>query len=214
MTDADDTPAGGDADPGDAPTPDDAAQSADTDSVDDSGAGDTDSVDAARERVVQGFERSAEIYGLNRSYGRLYGVLFFADGPLSLDELADESGFAKSTVSTAMKELERFHMVHRRSVAGQGKKAFFEAERDFWRIFQELLDREVRREIDTMTRALDEAEEALADADTERAERDLERVRDLQRVYAQSERFVDLVTSASADRLRSALSSFADLLRR
>lgn len=170
--------------------------------------------DAARERVIEGFERSAEIYGLSRSYGRLYGILFFAHDPVSLDDLAAESGFAKSTVSTAMKELERFHMVHRRSLPGEGKRAFFEAERDFWRIAQELLDREVRREIDTMTRALDDAETALEAADTERAQTDLERIRDLQRVYAQTERLVDLATSASADRLRTALSTLSEALRR
>ncbi|MXR22398.1 GbsR/MarR family transcriptional regulator [Halobacterium bonnevillei] len=171
-------------------------------------------VDAARERVIEGFERSAEIYGLSRSYGRLYGILFFAHDPMSLDDLAADSGFAKSTVSTAMSELERFHMVHRRSLPGEGKRAFFEAERDFWRIVQELLDREVRREIDTMTRALDDAEAALETADTERARTDLERIRDLQRVYAQSERLVDLATSASADRLRTALSTLSETLRR
>lgn len=171
-------------------------------------------VDAARERVIDGFERSADIYGLNRSYGRLYGILFFAHEPKSLDDLADESGFAKSTVSTAMTELERFHVVRRRSLPGEGKRAFFEAERDFWRIVKQFLDREVRREIDTMTRALDDAEAALEAVDTERADRDLRRVRDLQDLYAQSERFIDLLTSSSADRLRSAVATLTETLRR
>jgi len=173
----------------------------------------TDDADEARERVIQGFERAAEVYGLSRSYGRLYGILYFAHDPQSLDDLADESGFAKSTVSSAMSDLDRLHMVHRRSMPGEGKKAFFQAERDFWRIMQDLLDREVRREIDTMTRALDDAEAALEAADTERARADLERVRDLQRLYAQSERFVDVVTSSSAERLRSALATVSETLR-
>ncbi|QDX40736.1 GbsR/MarR family transcriptional regulator [Salarchaeum sp. JOR-1] len=169
--------------------------------------------DAARERVIGGFERSAEIYGLSRSYGRLYGILFFAHEPLSLDDLAEKSEFAKSTVSTKMRELERLHMVHRRSLPGEGKRAFFEAERDFWRIAQEFLNREVRREIETMTRTLADAETALENADTERAQQDLERVRELKRVYDQSERFVDLLTSMSGSRLRTALSKFLDLVR-
>jgi len=173
-----------------------------------------DDAEAARERVIEAFERSAEIYGLNRSYGRLYGILFFAHDPVSLDELAERSGFAKSTVSSAMQDLNSLHMVHRRSLPGEGKRAFFEAERDFWRILREFLNREVRREIETMTRALADAETALEDADTERAETDLERVRELQRVYAQSERFVDIVTSAPAESVRGALSAFVDFVRR
>ncbi|MFB6176837.1 MAG: GbsR/MarR family transcriptional regulator, partial [Halobaculum sp.] len=106
--------------------------------------GATGPVAEAREKIVEAMERSAEIYGLNRSYGRLYGLLFFADEPVSLDELVAESGYAKSTVSTAMKDMERLHLVYRRSIPGEGKKAFFEAERDFWTVFQEFLRREVQ----------------------------------------------------------------------
>lgn len=162
---------------------------------------DSDPVAEARAEVVEAMERSAELYGLNRSYGRLYGVLFFAEGPLSLDELVEESGYAKSTVSTAMKAMERLHLVHRRSVPGEGKKAYYEAETDFWHVVQEFLRREVQREIDVMTRALESAEERLEEADDERAARDLERVRSLEQTYARSQTLVDVLTSQSIDRL-------------
>lgn len=156
---------------------------------------------AAREQVVEAMARSAEVYGLSRSYGRLYGVLYFADEPLSLDDLAEESGYAKSTVSTAMKTLERFHLVHRRSIPGEGKRAFFEAERDFWHVGRELLKQEMMREVTIMTRALDEAEAMLEDAEGERAQQDLERVRQLQRIYGTVEQLVDLVANTPIDRL-------------
>ncbi len=162
-------------------------------------------VQQAREEVIEAMERSAEVYGLNRSYGRLYGILYFRDGPVSLDELTERSGYAKSTVSTAMKSLERLHLVHRRSVPGEGKKAFFEAEREFWQVLQELLRREVRREIDVMTRALEDAEEKLEAAEDERADRDLEKVRHLERTYGRGERLVNVLTGSSIERLTSLL---------
>lgn len=161
----------------------------------------TPPVREAREEVIEAMERSAEVYGLSRSYGRLYGHLFFADGPVSLDALVEESGFAKSTVSTTMRKMTRMHMVHRRSLPGEGKKAFYEAERDFWTVLQEFLRREVQREIDTMTRSLEAAEARLETADDEAADRDLEKVRDLQRMYQRSQQLVNLLTSASIDRL-------------
>ncbi|MFB6266630.1 MAG: GbsR/MarR family transcriptional regulator [Halodesulfurarchaeum sp.] len=158
-------------------------------------------VEAARERVIESMERSADIYGLPRSYGRLYGILFFADEPVSLDELVERSGYAKSTVSSAMNDMEQLHMVHRRSIPGEGKKSFYEAERDFWRFIQEFLRGEVQREITVMSRALDEAEELLADAEGEQAERDLERIRTMQRMYERSQTLVNILTSSSIDRL-------------
>ncbi|MEZ3145702.1 GbsR/MarR family transcriptional regulator [Halobaculum sp. MBLA0143] len=179
----------------------------------------------ARERVIEAFERSAEIYGLSRSYGRLYGLLYFADGPASLDQLVEASGYAKSTVSTTLKDMERLHLVYRRSVPGEGKRAFYEAERDFWTVVREFLRREVRREIDIVGRALADAEETLEaaaeaspsddgsdgagdadrDTDDDRIERDLRRVRELRQMYDRSERAVRLLTGSSVDRLAGLL---------
>ncbi|WP_121820491.1 GbsR/MarR family transcriptional regulator [Halostella salina] len=163
-------------------------------------------VEAARERVIAAMERSAEVYGFQRSYGRLYGLLFFADEPRSLDELVADSGYAKSTVSTAMSALERYHLVHRRSMPGEGKRAYFEAETDFWRVFQEFLRNEVLREVTVMSRALAEAEAELEAADTEQAARDLEKVRRLRRMYDRSETMIDALTSSSLDRLTDLVS--------
>lgn len=161
----------------------------------------TDPVEEAREEVITAMERSAEIYGLNQSYGRLYGILFFQEDATSLDELVAESGYAKSTVSTGMKTMERLHLVHRRSIPGEGKKAFYEAETNLWHVAQEFLRREVQREINTMLRALNAAEETLEAADDERAERDLERIRSFETMYERSQTLVDLLTNESIDRL-------------
>lgn len=160
-----------------------------------------DEVEAAREEVVEAMARTAEVWGAKRSYGRLFGVLYFADEPRSLDALAEESGYAKSTVSTAMSTLERYHLVRRRSLAGEGKKAFFETETDFWYVFQQFLQNEVTREIRIMSRALDDAVERLEDAEGERADRDLEKVRKLQSLYERSDRVVSALTGESVDRL-------------
>jgi len=160
-----------------------------------------DSIADARGEVIEAFKQSAEFYGLSQSYGHLYGVLYFADEPLSLDDLVEQTGYAKSTVSNAMKAMQRLHLVHRRSIPGEGKKAFFEAERDFWRVAQEFLNRQVQREIDTMSRALESAESTLEGTDGEQAQRDLERIRNLKSMYDRSQTLVNVLTNSSLSRL-------------
>ena len=170
-----------------------------------------EAVEAAREQVIEGMARSAEIYGLNRSYGRLYGVLYFADEPLSLDELVERSGYAKSTISNAMGTMEHLHMVYRRTVPGTGKRAYFEAETDFWYMLQQLMQQEVKREIQTMTRSLDEAEETLDEApESADVAADLERIRDLRRMARQGNRLLDLLSRLPIDRLLAFASRFRD----
>jgi DNA-binding transcriptional regulator GbsR (MarR family) len=172
------------------------------------GAEQGDEVAAAREEVIEAMARTAEVWGTKRSYGRLFGVLYFADEPQSLDALTAESGYAKSTVSTAMSTLERYHLVRRRSLPDEGKKAFFEAETDLWYVLQQFLRNEVSREIRVMSRALDSAAETLEAAESERAERDLQKVRKLQSVYDRSDRIVSALTGESADRLATFVDRF------
>lgn len=169
----------------------------------------TTDAERARERVIDALARSADVYGMKQSYGRLYGTLYFAEEPLSLDELAERSGYAKSTVSTVMSTLRRFHMVRRMSMPGEGKRAFFEAERDLWKITRELLTQEVSREVTIMLDALDEAEDILEDAEGERAARDLERVRQLRGMYERADRLVSAIGRMPLDRLTDLVSRFS-----
>lgn len=164
----------------------------------------------AREEVIEAAARSAKVYGLNGSYGRLYAILFFADEPLSLDALADRSGYAKSTVSTAMQTMERLHFVHRRSIPGEGKRLYFEAETDFWHILQQVMNQEVRREIRTMTQALDSAEATLESADGPQAEQDLEKVQFLKRQYDEWEMILNVLTNTSMEELAELVASIQD----
>ncbi len=91
--------------------------------------------------------------------------------------------------------------MRRRSVPGEGKNAYFEAERDLWCAFQQFLDQQVRRGADVMTRALEDAESKLEAAKGEAAEHALERVRELRGVYRRGEQAIDLLTSQRPERL-------------
>lgn len=168
----------------------------DPDSIDDA-----DRIQAAREEVIEAMANTAEAYGAKRSYGRLYGILYFADDPMSLDNLVDRSGYAKSTVSTAMTTLERFHMVQRRSLPGEGKRAFFDAQEEFWYVFQQFLETTVRREVETMSRSLAASAMLLKELETPASEDELDRVQQLEEVTDQCELLLDVLAEQSFEDL-------------
>jgi len=167
-----------------------------------------DEINAAREQVITAMERSAAEYGLPRSCGRLYGILYFAEEPLSLDDLADRSGYAKSTVSDITRTLEDLYLVRQMSPPDGTRRSYFEAERDLWYAFQSVAQESGRREVVLMRRALNEAETTLADTDG--AETDLERVRDLKTDYEQVSLMLDALSELSPEELIDALSQVAD----
>ncbi|GCF15829.1 hypothetical protein Harman_37640 [Haloarcula mannanilytica] len=157
----------------------------------------------ARERIIESLEQSAEVYGLSRSAGRIYGVLYFAAAPLSIPELVEETGYAKSTVSNVTRTLSRIGLIHRRSSEGGGRRVRFEAEREVWFILQDVFQQYIQREIQTTLRTVRRAEEQLpADA------REQERVRNLRETYEDLQEIVQLTSEYSAGELREALENY------
>ncbi len=159
--------------------------------------------DAIREEVIEALERAAEMYGLNRSGGRVYGVLYFAAEPLSIGELVERTGYAKSTISTVTRQLDRVGLVRRRS--GEGRRVNFEARTDVWFVLQDVYHQFARREMEATTRTLRRAERRLPE-DGETAER----VRSLRGRYEELRRLFDLMTEFSLPELVAVLEEHAD----
>ncbi|MFW6317430.1 MAG: GbsR/MarR family transcriptional regulator [Halorubrum sp.] len=164
----------------------------------------SEEADTARERVIESLEQSAEVYGLSRSAGRIYGVLYFADGPLSIPELVDRTGYAKSTVSNVTRTLTRVGLIRRRSSEGGGRRVRFAAERDIWFILQDVFRQYVQRELRTTHRTIRRAERGLGGA----ADPDVERIRELRETYEDLQEIVELASDLSAAELRDALESY------
>lgn len=160
--------------------------------------------DVARERVIESMEQSAEVYGLSRSAGRIYGVLFFAPEPLSIGELVEETGYAKSTVSNVTRTLARVGLIHRRSSDGGGRRVRFEPEREIWFVLQDVFQQYVHREIETTLRTVRRAERHLPEGD----DGDAARIRDLRETYVDMAEIIDLTAELSLAELREALETY------
>lgn len=168
----------------------------------------TDTSDTAKEQVIESIERSAEVYGLSRSAGRVYGVLYFAETPLSIPELVEETGYAKSTVSNATRKLTRIGLIQRRSSTGGGRRVEFKAETDLWFVIQDVLQQYVQREMTSTQRTLDRARSQVAEHDDQIAEGELARIKDLQTTYSELQTLLELATEYSTDELIEALEQY------
>ncbi|TKX80208.1 GbsR/MarR family transcriptional regulator [Halorubrum sp. SD626R] len=170
----------------------------------------SEDAEVARERVIESLEQSAEVYGLSRSAGRIYGVLYFATDPLSIPELVERTGYAKSTVSNVTRTLTRVGLIRRRSSDGGGRRVRFTAEREVWFIVQDVFQQYVYRELQTTHREIRRAERGLGDAGgaDDAGGVEAERIRELRETYADLREIVELVSDLSAAELRDALESY------
>ena len=85
---------------------------------------------AARRRFIEAGGHTTQLFGLGRIIGQLYALLYLSPRPLCLDEIVGELGVSKASVSTTVRQLERWTAVKRVWVRGD-RRDFYEAETDF-----------------------------------------------------------------------------------
>lgn len=161
------------------------------------------------EEVIESMEQSAEVYGLSRSAGRVYGVLYFAEKPLSIPELVEETGYAKSTISNVTRKLDRIGLIHRRSSEGGGRRVEFEPERELWFVIQDVLQQYLHREVSATRRTLDRALDQLeAMEETGSTAETKARIEALRRSYTQLRDLLEISRDHSVSELIEALEQY------
>lgn len=116
----------------------------------------------ARDNIIESAGRTTQGFGLGRIIGQLYALLFFSPRPLSLDDMAEELKVSKGSVSTNIRELEKWGAVRRVWVKGD-RKDYYEAEVDFLRIIREGLLPFFRHKLNSSFIALEESRILLGD---------------------------------------------------
>jgi len=99
------------------------------------------------QRFVLHFGEMGSRWGINRTVGQIYALLFTAARPLNADEIAESLGFSRSNVSIGLKELESWSLVKLSHQPGD-RREYFSAPDDVWAIFRTLAEERRRREID------------------------------------------------------------------
>ena len=106
-------------------------------------------------------------WGINRTVGQIYALLFLSSEPLNADQIADTLEFSRSNVSMGLKELQAWRLVQLRHQPGD-RREYFQAPQDVWEIFKLLAEERRRREIEPTLSML---RMALLEAPTSDAER-------------------------------------------
>src|SRR6187549_3451140 len=127
--------------------------------------------DTMRRYIVHWGEMGSR-WGMNRSVAQIHALLFLSEKPLNADEIAETLGIARSNISTGLKELLAWDLVHVTHVLGD-RRDFFAAQQDTWEVIRAIMDGRKRRELDPTLAALRECAAQLEkDKDTPAAVRD------------------------------------------
>src|SRR5256885_1323661 len=102
---------------------------------------------ALNRQFVSHFGEMGSRWGINRTVGQIYALLFLSPEPLNADQIAETLEFSRSNVSMGLKELQAWRLVQLRHQPGD-RREYFEAPQDVWEIFRRLAEERRRREIE------------------------------------------------------------------
>lgn len=116
----------------------------------------------ARDIMIDAFGRIYAMVGMPEVVGRIYGLLFFADQPLGLEDIASELEVSKATVSIHIRFLEGMKNVRKVWVKGS-RRDYYEAERNTGKIMAEHLQSTFINEREITLDAMERSREVLKD---------------------------------------------------
>ena len=121
---------------------------------------------------VSHFGEMGSRWGINRTVGQIYALLFVSARALNADEIAEALEFSRSNVSMGLKELQSWRLVRLKHLPGD-RREYFEAPQDVWEIFRVLAEERRRREVEPTLSMLRTAllQEPANDADRHAQER-------------------------------------------
>lgn len=91
-------------------------------------------IQKARKRVIETIGKNMDLYGVTHSTGHLYGMMFFENEPMTLDEMGESMGMSKTSMSTGVRTLMDLKMVHKVWEKGT-RKDLYEVEPDWHQTF-------------------------------------------------------------------------------
>lgn len=100
-------------------------------------------------------------WGINRTVSQIHALLYLAGRPLHAEEIAETLDVARSNVSTSLKELQSWQLIHVVHLMSD-RRDHFETSTDVWELFRTVVRERKQREFDP---TIDVLRECLANPD-------------------------------------------------
>ncbi|TFL17997.1 GbsR/MarR family transcriptional regulator [Jannaschia formosa] len=96
-------------------------------------------------------------WGINRTVGQIYALLFLSEEPLNAEAITSALSISRSNTSMGLKELQSWNLVRLRHRPGD-RRDYFTTPDDLWEIVRTLIAERRKREIDPTLTTLRELE--------------------------------------------------------
>lgn len=110
-----------------------------------------------QQEFVLHFGEMGSRWGINRTVGQIYAILFLSEKPLNAEQITLSLGVSRSNTSMGLKELQAWNLVRLRHLP-EDRRDYFTTPDDLWEIVRTLVAERKKREIDPTLTKLRELE--------------------------------------------------------
>ncbi|MEM6482310.1 MAG: GbsR/MarR family transcriptional regulator [Pseudomonadota bacterium] len=112
---------------------------------------------ALQQEFVLHFGEMGSRWGINRTVGQIYALLFISPEPVNAESVTEALAISRSNTSMGLKELQAWRLVKLRHMPGD-RRDYFTTPDDIWEIVRILIAERKKREIDPTLTKLRELE--------------------------------------------------------
>ena len=156
-----------------------------------------------QQEFVLHFGEMGSRWGINRTVGQIYAVLFLSVDPLNAEQIVHKLGFSRSNVSMGLKELQAWNLVRHKHLPDD-RRDYFTTPEDLWEIVRILVAERKKREIDPTLTKLRELEMQSPDSDADHHAH--ERLSELREMIELLTGWYDDMNKLETERLKQLLS--------
>lgn len=139
-------------------------------------------------------------WGINRTMAQVHALLYLSNKPLNAEDICETLQFARSNVSTALKELQSWGIV--RVVHLQGdRRDHFESMKDVIEMFRVIMVERKRREIDPTLKLLRESADEMSKSKASADEFTRERLQEMLEFFEMANTWTDQIQKVSTPAL-------------
>ena len=144
--------------------------------------------------VIGLFVNAVKLLGMPKSVGEIYGLLFIAPDPLSLDALVDRLNISKGSASQGIKVLRAFGAVKQVYVAGD-RRDHYAAETELKKLAAGFVREEIKPRLDSGADRLERLNSLSVSEDSDHGDFYRSRVSKLAQWHARSREIMPLLST-------------------
>jgi DNA-binding transcriptional regulator GbsR (MarR family) len=115
-----------------------------------------------KEKFIEAWGTLGSNWGISRTMAQVHALLLISPEPLGADEIMEELLISRGNANLNIRALIDWGLVQKALKPGE-RKEFFQAEKDIYKVFRQVVKERRRRELEPIFNVLDELQEIEGD---------------------------------------------------